>query len=277
MFALGTCSGSLTLTANPVAVSPNLDIQMRLLNSSGGAVATSNPVSTRVDYDVATGMNASISTSVAAGTYFVEIDGVGKGLPTASYDDYASLGAYTLTKTGCAAGGVPSAPLNFTATPAGTSASLVLHWDTPASNGGSPITRYVISRAGQPDLVIAPATARTIRGLAYKTNYTFTIKARNANGDGPTATASGTTKGLPTAPTSVGATRNTGAGTITLSWLPLPTPVGRRSSCTRCGSTSERGWSRTPAPSATTPSPAWLPARTRSRCGAATPSGSARR
>ena len=220
VFSLGTCSGSLTLTANPVAVSPNLDIQMRLLNSSGAAVTTANPVSTRVDYDVATGMNASISTSVASGTYFVEIDGVGKGLPTASYDDYASIGAYTLTQTGCAASGVPSAPQNFTATPAGSSASLVLNWTAPASNGGSPITKYVISRAGQPDLVINPATTRTIRGLAYKTGYTFTIRARNANGDGPTATASGTTKGLPTAPTSVAATRNTGAGTITLSWLP---------------------------------------------------------
>ena len=155
----------------------------------------------------------------------MRVDGVGNGTGSTGYTDYASIGAYAITKTGCGATGVPSVPLNFTATPSGTAPSIVLKWDTPASNGGSPITKYVISRAGQPDLVINPANVRTITGLAYKTAYTFTIKARNANGDGPVATASATTKGKPTVPTSVTATRNTGANTATINWLP-PTDTG---------------------------------------------------
>ena len=44
-FTLGTCSGNVTVTANNAPVSPNLDIELQLINSGGTAVDTDNPLS----------------------------------------------------------------------------------------------------------------------------------------------------------------------------------------------------------------------------------------
>ncbi|MCB0395716.1 MAG: T9SS type A sorting domain-containing protein [Flavobacteriales bacterium] len=67
---------------------PNLDIQARLLDENGTEVTKSDP----------SGLNASISTSVQAGTYYIEIDGVGAGSPsTNGYSDYGSLGYYEMS------------------------------------------------------------------------------------------------------------------------------------------------------------------------------------
>ncbi|MCB0428892.1 MAG: pre-peptidase C-terminal domain-containing protein [Flavobacteriales bacterium] len=67
---------------------PDLDIQARLLNENGTEVVKSDP----------TGLDASISTTVQAGTYYIEIDGVGAGNPsTTGYSDYGSLGYYEMS------------------------------------------------------------------------------------------------------------------------------------------------------------------------------------
>jgi len=70
----------------------NLDVIARLYNSSGKVVATSNPTDA---------LYARFDVSLTAGTYYLEIDGVGK---TGAYSDYGSLGQYTIT------GNVGSAP-----------------------------------------------------------------------------------------------------------------------------------------------------------------------
>lgn len=82
--------GNFSLNANTVTVGPNLKIQIDLLNSSGGVVMSNTS---------ATGMNASLSGNLAAGTYFVRIDGVGKAAVTGDpgFSDYGSIGSYTIT------------------------------------------------------------------------------------------------------------------------------------------------------------------------------------
>ncbi|MCB0395490.1 MAG: pre-peptidase C-terminal domain-containing protein [Flavobacteriales bacterium] len=66
----------------------DLDIQARLLDASGTEVTKSNP----------TGLQASISTTLQSGTYYIEIDGVGYGDPvTNGYSDYASLGYFEIS------------------------------------------------------------------------------------------------------------------------------------------------------------------------------------
>lgn len=97
-FNLGV-GGAATINIDPAVNGPNLDIEAKLYNASGILLLTSNPTNA---------LNASFSTTLAAGTYYISIDGVGMGNPfsnplTSGYTDYGSLGYYSITGT------VPSA------------------------------------------------------------------------------------------------------------------------------------------------------------------------
>ncbi|MFM2080116.1 MAG: hypothetical protein RLZZ219_798 [Cyanobacteriota bacterium] len=72
----------------------NLDISLQLLNASGTTLASSNP----------SGLAASLAVSgLTAGTYYLRLDGVGVGTPTAGtptgYSDHASIGDYLISGT----------------------------------------------------------------------------------------------------------------------------------------------------------------------------------
>lgn len=90
VFSFQTSGGAVSITASNAAVDPNLDIRMRLLDSTGAQVAVSDPLSS---------LDATISTTLSSGLHYVEITGTGTGDPTTGYSDYASLGGYTLTGT----------------------------------------------------------------------------------------------------------------------------------------------------------------------------------
>jgi len=91
-FSFITGNGPVTITANPALRGGNLDILAELYNAAGQRIAFDNPVN---------GTSATISTTLAAGKYFLKIDGVGKGKPrdpmSPGYTDYGSLGQYTFT------------------------------------------------------------------------------------------------------------------------------------------------------------------------------------
>jgi PKD repeat protein len=100
VYSFTSGEGTVSLTANPAAVSPNLDIALQLRDASGALVATSDPPSGSTNGDTATGLSASLSVTVAAGSYTLWVDGVGAGSPlTTGYSDYASLGRYSLSGT----------------------------------------------------------------------------------------------------------------------------------------------------------------------------------
>jgi hypothetical protein len=96
-----SCAGSVTINANPFVVSPNLDIQLRLTNSARTILTTVDAVSGRASEDVASGLNASITRTLTAGTYFLRVVGVGVPPGTTGYTDYGSLGKYTLAISAC--------------------------------------------------------------------------------------------------------------------------------------------------------------------------------
>ena len=93
-----TTARTYTATANPAAVGGDLDIKLDLLNNSGAVVASNDPASGQSDAATPTGLGATISTSLQAGTYYLRIDNVGYGNPlNTGYSTYGSRGAYTVS------------------------------------------------------------------------------------------------------------------------------------------------------------------------------------
>lgn len=87
----GAASFNGTATALPEG---NLDIKLRILRSDGSELVAASPVDS---------LNATLSTTLSAGTYFVEVSGTGFGTPLANppsgYTNYGSLGQYNLKGT----------------------------------------------------------------------------------------------------------------------------------------------------------------------------------
>ena len=89
VFSFISGAGNYTLNVDPAPFSPNLDILARLYNGVGTLVASNNPVDS---------LPAVLSGSLAAGEYYLRIDGTGKGDPLGTgYTDYGSLGRYTVS------------------------------------------------------------------------------------------------------------------------------------------------------------------------------------
>jgi titin len=118
---------------------------------------------------------------------------------------------------------VPGAPTVVVATAGDGQAQL--SWAPPASNGGSPITDYVVeykrlSDANWTTFTRSPSTTpgALVTGLTNGFNYQFRVTARNSQGLGaPSASSSGVTvRGLPGAPTGVTGTR--GDSQVTVRW-----------------------------------------------------------
>lgn len=90
-FSFTTGAGPISITVDPFERGPNLDIFVGLYNANGQLIDSSNP---------ADSLAATVTANVPYGTYFLKIDGVGKGNPLGSgYTDYASLGQYSFTGT----------------------------------------------------------------------------------------------------------------------------------------------------------------------------------
>ena len=216
VYALGQCAGTISLTADPVEVSPNLDIQLTLLNAAGATVASNDPASAGTGRDSATGLNAAINTSVAAGLYYLAVDGVGRGTVNNGYSDYGSLGAYTVSGAACADVEAPGAPRDLTAVRDLADGEVDLTWTAPADDGGSAITRYDVLVDG---LVAATSTGTSASVPVDNTPHDLSVRAVNSVGAGPASTTVNLAGvNAPGAPTTVAATRTVDTATIT--WAP---------------------------------------------------------
>ncbi|MEQ6902418.1 hypothetical protein [Nocardioides sp. YIM 152588] len=102
-YALGTCTGPLTVTAVPGETGANLDIELTLLDAAGAVVDSDDPAVVRRSTAQATGLDAEVGVGSATGAYYVRVDGVGHGTATTGYNDYGSIGAYQLTVDGTCA------------------------------------------------------------------------------------------------------------------------------------------------------------------------------
>ena len=136
---------------------------------------------------------------------------------------------------------VPGAPSSLVAAVAPVSGvgsgEVRLSWSAPASNGGSPLTDYVIERSPAGGSVwtvvadgVSTSTSHLVSGLANGTAYQFRVSARNVVGDGPPSVAvTATPRTVPTAPRSLAAavapTSGIGSGQVRLTWT-APSSTG---------------------------------------------------
>lgn len=93
IFVFTTTGGDVKLdinSANDFLDHPNLDVQARLLDDKGTEILLSDPA----------GLKANITKTLAAGTYYIEVDGVGFANPlNTGYSDYGSLGYFDISGT----------------------------------------------------------------------------------------------------------------------------------------------------------------------------------
>lgn len=88
VFRFEAGAGPFTMDIRPFRENPNLDVLATLMDSSGNVIATSNPTD-----NVTASFNI---PDLAAGTYFVSVDGTGL---SGIYTDYGSLGFFTVEAT----------------------------------------------------------------------------------------------------------------------------------------------------------------------------------
>jgi titin len=143
---------------------------------------------------------------------------------------------------------VPEAPTGLTVTPG--KSQMTLKWTPPASDGGLPVTGYVIYQGTSPGVgtgapgggLLVRTTSYTVTGLTNGTTYYFGVAAVNAVGEGsqseevsavlpPPPTQTPTQTGTPTeTPTQTGTPTETptqtGTPTETPTQTGTPTPTG---------------------------------------------------
>ena len=212
VFRFTTGAGSVSFNAATATPSPNLDVLLALYDGAGTLITSSNPA----------GLPGSLTTTLAAGTYYLAVDGTGTGDPTTAYNDYGSIGQYALTGTLVPAGNQPpvvsissSAPVTGTAPlavnfssngtydPDGTIVSY--DWDfgdgTPHATTANTSHQYTT-----PGTFTASLVAFDNGGLSSATTLSITVTqslqvyvaniamSRNTNRKGSTATAAVTVR-----------------------------------------------------------------------------------
>lgn len=173
-----TAAGTTTLTVSPAAGLPNLDVELRIADDIGATVATVNPAVARTSSAVATGLGASWTATLPStpATYTAYVDGVGTGDPMTAgkYSDYGSLGNYQISlETAGEPAPVAVADRSVTAT-AGTAVSVQL-----TATGGDGTTSWSAGPG------IAPGLTLSGNGLLSGTPTTagtfgFTVTASSA-------------------------------------------------------------------------------------------------
>jgi serralysin len=165
-FSFTTGAGPISLTVTPSGRSPNLDILAELYNSAGVLVASSNPA----DF-----LAASISATVGAGTYYLKVDGVGKGDPLGTgYTDYGSLGQYAIS--GSIISGTKS--ISIAKTTDGKEAGPVSSVFTLTRTGdlSSALTvNYTLAGTATPGVDYTGTTPNTVSFLAGSPTATITL------------------------------------------------------------------------------------------------------
>ncbi|MGB0099766.1 MAG: fibronectin type III domain-containing protein [Nocardioides sp.] len=209
-YLLGDCPSGAEVAVLPARTAPNLDVRAILFDAAGTQRAVSQPTSGVGDGTTASGVGATLNVPAAGAGWVVTVEGASQGTwASEGYDDYGSLGAYTVSAPGCDgehATGVPGSPTAVAGTADGGD-RLTLSWSAPDSEGDAPITGYVVARSGSAvvEAVAAEARSHTFTGLEAGATYELSVRAVNAVGAGQAVTVTATT--TPPPPTAPSAPR----------------------------------------------------------------------
>jgi PKD repeat protein len=89
-FRINMTEGAVDLSGEVAAFSPNLKLQMTLVDELDQVVAQTA---------VGGSMSARLRTNVTAGTYYLIVEGIGAGDPATSFNGYGSIGRFRVTGT----------------------------------------------------------------------------------------------------------------------------------------------------------------------------------
>ena len=181
----------------------NLDVLAQIHDDSGNVLHTSDPVDL---------ISAFFDVSLPAGGYYLSIDGIGWGNPTADppvgYSDYAILGNYSVSAMTDVGGPDVTAPTpnpaSFASAPVADSDTAISMTATPGSDVSDPVKYDFLETSGGEGGTNSgwqDNPSYTDVGLMPATQYTYTVTMRDALGNtgAPSAPANATTAGcLPT-------------------------------------------------------------------------------
>jgi len=181
-FQFTTTGGSITITASPAAVSPNLDLFLGLRNGAGTLVTATGPTTNPANPVDA--LAATVSATLTAGSYTVVVSGTGKGSASVDgYSAYGSLGAYTLTGT---ISGVSQVPSITSSALSSTKVGSAFSYQIVATNAP---TGYTLVSGTLPTGIAFNATSGLISGTATATGtFPLVLNARNGIGTGSSFT-----------------------------------------------------------------------------------------
>ncbi|MCE9519534.1 MAG: PKD domain-containing protein [Verrucomicrobia bacterium] len=124
LFGFTTGAGSITFTVTGATPSPNLNAQLSLYDGSGNLVTSVNP---------GANLGATLTTTVKQGTYYIAVDGVGFGTTSTGFNDYGSIGQYSLKGTVVSSTGTPPVAVATSSTPLSGVAPATVYFSSAGS------------------------------------------------------------------------------------------------------------------------------------------------
>ena len=192
--------------------------------SDGGSPITSYEVSATDTSTDSVGVASCSGTSPSVGCTVSGLTDGDDYTFTVTATNVAGTGAASAASSAITPAAPPGPPTDVVASAGDHSASVT--WTAPTSDGGSPVTGYVVTAddldnaaaSGATCDATDPAVGCTVTGLIDGDSYTFTVVASNAAGSGSASTPS-----LPVTPASVpgpplGVTATAGVGSAAVSW-----------------------------------------------------------